>query len=214
MTIEAFARELFAAGATNLLLTALAFPIAVLLAAATAAIRIADVPVARRIVKIYVDAVRMTPLLLHLFFAFFALPKLGIVLDATTAAIATIGVHYAAYQSEILRAAYLSVAPGLHEASETLGMTTATRLRRVTFPLAIRVAIPPMANTLVEMFRGTSVVALVAIHDIVFTGVLLVNRNIGSSPIVFSLVAVYFVVFAVPATQAIRRLEKRVAVPV
>lgn len=213
MRLSEFASALWQAGVINVTLTLASFPLAVAVACVAAAVRIGRVPVLAAGARAYVDAVRMTPLLLHLFFVFFALPKIGISFDAWTAAVITIAVHFGAYQAEVVRSAYESVPEGLHEAADTLGMGRLTRLRRVTLPVAVRVAIPPLTNTLIEMFRGTAVVSLVAIQDIVFTSVLLTNQNRGSSPELFALVALFFIVICVPAQQLLRILERRVALP-
>lgn len=198
-----------AAGGVNLVLTAIGFPLAILVALATASIRIAAVPVISQILTVYVDFVRMTPLILHLFFVFYALPIVGIRLDSWTAAILTMSLHYGAYLSEAFRAAYQSVPRGFTEASEVLGMRTLVRLRRMTVPLSVRVAIPPTANTLIDFFRGTSVVAIVAVPDIVYTALSVIQRNPGSSPLVFALVAAFFVAIVVPATALIKRFERK-----
>lgn len=93
-----------------------------------------------------------------------------------------------------------------------LGIDRLVRLRRVSIPLALRVAIPPLANTLIEMFRATSVVALVTIHDIVYKGFSLSN-SINRPTEIFLMIGVYFAVIGIPAAWLIRRLERRMALP-
>jgi cystine transport system permease protein len=206
------AQQILPFGAVNIIVTVVSFPLALVVAVLVAAIRIARVPVIAQLCAIYVDVVRMTPLVLHLFFFFFALPLIGVVFSANASVVITMALHIGAYQSEVVRAAYLSVPKGLFEAAEVLGISALTRLRRVTLPLAVRVAIPPLANTLLEMFRATSVVALVTIHDIVYKGFSL--SNIIHQPTeVFIIIGIYFAVIGVPATWLIKKLERRVALP-
>jgi cystine transport system permease protein len=212
MTMGELAAQLLPAGAVNILLTLIAFPGALVVAFLVAAIRISRVPLLGTLAAVYVDVIRMTPLLLHLFFVFYALPFVGLTIDAWPAAALTFAFGAGAYQSEAVRAAYLSVPPQLVEASEVLGMTHLTRLRRVMLPIAIRIAIPPLANTLVEMFRATSFVALLALPDIVFTGLLLINRYHRPAETLL-LVAAFFITIGYPAGLLIRRLERRVAIP-
>jgi His/Glu/Gln/Arg/opine family amino acid ABC transporter permease subunit len=207
-----FARDLAEAARVNLTVAGAAFPLALLVAALIAAVRVSRVPVLSQVLGGYVDAIRMTPLLLHLFFVFFALPLWGIRFGAWTASVITMAFHFGAYQSEVFRAAHTSLPKGTTEAATVLGLRGWTRLRRVTGPLALRVAIPPTANTLVELFRGTAVVSLVAVQDVVFKGTLLIQSNRGSSPTVFLLIAIFFVLVCYPAGIAIRALERRFAI--
>jgi cystine transport system permease protein len=212
LQIGAIASQLLSAGLVNIVVTLVSFPLALVVAVAIAAVRLLRIPVLAQLLAIYVDVIRMTPLVLHLFFFFFALPLVGIVFDANTSVVIAMAFHIGAYQSEVVRAAYLSVPVGLHEASEVLGINALLRVRRVVAPIALRVAIPPLANTLLEMFRATSVVALVTIHDIVYSGFSL--SNIIHRPTeVFLVVGFFFAVVGVPSAWLIRRLEQRLALP-
>jgi polar amino acid transport system permease protein len=207
-----FGGQLADAATVNLTLTVLAFPLAIVVAALIALLRSLRVPLLGLVLGAYVDAIRMTPLLLHLFFVFFGLPLLGVTLTAKTAAVLTMGLHFGAYQSEVFRAAFSSVPRGIREAADVIGMRGVTLLHRVTGPLALRVAIPPTTNTLIELFRGTAIVSLVAVQDILFKGTLLIQTNRGSSPVVFTLVALFFVAVCYPAGQLVRVLERRFAI--
>lgn len=212
MTIGELAGQLLPAGSVNILVTLASFPLALIVATAVAAVRIARIPMLGTVVAAYVDVIRMTPLLLHLFFVFYALPFAGLAIDAWPAAIITFALGVGAYQSEAIRSAYLSVPRELVEAADVLGMSRWTRLQRVMMPIAVRVAIPPLANTLLEMFRATSLVALLALPDIVLTATLLINRYHRPAETLF-LVAVFFVALGFPAARLIRVLERRVAIP-
>jgi cystine transport system permease protein len=206
------ASRLLPAGLTNVELTLIAFPLALTVALLVAALRIMRVPVVAQIMAVYVDVVRMTPLLLHLFFVFFALPFIGIVLDSWPAAIVTIAFHMGAYQSEAFRSAYLAVPVGLNEAAQVLGMSRWTRLVRVAGPVAIRIAIPPLANTMLETFRATAVVSLVAVNEIVFQGLTLGNQ-LHQPTETFAIVGFYFLAIGVPGSLSVRWLERRIALP-
>ncbi|WP_237710952.1 amino acid ABC transporter permease [Saccharopolyspora spinosa] len=74
-----------------------------------------------------------------------------------------------AYSSEILRASILSVPRGQEEAAVALGMTKARVYRRVVLPQAIRIAIPPIFNNLINMLKGTSIVAFIGVFDLMYT---------------------------------------------
>jgi cystine transport system permease protein len=206
------AGRLLPAGAANILLTLIVFPLSLVLASLTAAVRLMRIPVLDRLAVVYVDVFRMTPLLLWLFFVFYALPFLGITLDAWPAAAITFAISSAAYQSEAIRAAYLSVPKGYGEAAKVLGMDRRTTLIRVTLPIAVRVAIPPLGNTFIELFRATSFVALLAVPDIVFTGLNLINTY-HEPQATLLLVGLFFIVLGVPAARGLKWVERRVAIP-
>lgn len=212
MTLAEIAAEILPFGVVNIVVTLVSFPLALGVAIMVAAVRIARVPVLSQIFAIYVDVVRMTPLVLHLFFFFFALPLIGVFLTPNVSIVLAMALHIGAYQSEVVRAAYLSIPRALFEASEVLGIKSFTRLRRVIVPLALRVAIPPLANTLLEMFRATSVVALVTIHDIVFKGFSL-SRIIHQPTAIFLIIGVYFAAIGIPAAWCVRQLERKLALP-
>lgn len=207
-----YGQQLAPGALTSFALTVLIFPAAAGVAVVIALARIWHVPLLAPVSRALVEFIRSTPLLLQLFFVFFALPFVGIKLDPWPTALLTLTVHFGAYQSEIVRAAILSVPVGLLEASRVLGMSAFTTMTRVIAPLALRVAIPPMANSLIELFKATAVVSLVAVHEIVFDGQVLANRTFDTLPI-FLLITLFYVGVGYPAARIIRTLEKRVALP-
>jgi polar amino acid transport system permease protein len=85
------------------------------------------------------------------------------------AAIAAFGLQQAAYTSEVLRASILSVPAGQREAAVALGMTNVRTLRRVVFPQAMRVAIPPIANETINLLKSTSLVAFISVPDLLYS---------------------------------------------
>lgn len=104
-------------------LSIISFAIALVIAVAVALIKLSNMRVLKFFVAIYVWIFRGTPLLVQLFIAFYGLPKLGLTLDAWTAAIVVLALNTGAYASESIRAAILSIPKGQWEAAESLGMT-------------------------------------------------------------------------------------------
>jgi len=204
--------ELVRAGWVNLTLTLVAFPLSVALAVLVATLRIMGIPVISQILAIYVDAVRITPLLLHLFFVFYALPFVGVTIAAWPAAVLTFAVSGAAYTSEAVRASYYAVPRPTIEAAISLGMGPVVRARRVILPIASRVALPSITNNLIEMFRASAFIALLAVPDIVLTGIYLINRYHQPVQVLF-IIALFFVVIGWPASRGLRMVERRLAIP-
>lgn len=115
---------------------------------------------------IYVDFFRGTPLLIQLFALYFGAPQLGIDIDPMSAGILGLGLNGAAYVAEILRSGIVSVPPGQWQAGRALGMGNVLLLRRVVLPQAYRVAVPPLAGTLVSLLKDTSLVSTITVVEL------------------------------------------------
>lgn len=204
---------MFPAALTTLAVAAISFPLALGFASLLTIPRVFRVPVLARTADLYVDFIRTTPLLLHLFFVFYALPFIGIRLDPLTAGVATISLHVAAYQSEIMRAAYFAVPPGLVEAATVLGMSQRVRLVRVVMPLALRIALPGLANTMIEILLDTVVLSVVTVVEIFYSRTLYFYQFFSGRLEGLLVICIFFVLVGVPAGRMVRRLERRVALP-
>jgi glutamine transport system permease protein len=107
--------------------------------------------VVRRLVNLYVDAIRGTPLMVQVMFVYFGLPLLtGLRLLPLIAGIGAIAINAGAYIAEIVRGAIQSIDKGQREAGASLGMTKFQTLRYVVWPQALRRMIPPLGNQLIS----------------------------------------------------------------
>jgi cystine transport system permease protein len=109
--------------------------------------------------------VRGTPLLVQLFIIFYGLPAVGITLDGLTAAIIGFTLNVGAYNSEVIRAAILSIPKGQWEAAYSVGMTYNQALRRVILPQAARVSVPPLFNSFISLIKDTSLAATITVTE-------------------------------------------------
>jgi polar amino acid transport system permease protein len=206
------AQQLLPGVRTTLLITVTVMPLAVLVAVAVAVTRLQSVPVLSRGLAFYVDTIRSTPLLFQLFFVFYILPFVGILVGPWPAAIGTLVLHFGAYQSEIVRAGIRSVPQTNIEAARVLGMSKPLTYRRVIAPLAGRVILPPMGNSLLELLKATVVVSLVSLPDVMFTGNVVIGQTF-KAPEVLALITIFFVGVGYPANRLLRLLERRVRLP-
>ena len=101
--------------------TLIGFAVAATLGLALALLRVAA-PKSGFAISLFVELVRSTPLLIQIFFVYFVFPKFGVVLDAFAAGVLAIGIHYAAYCSEVYRAGFDNVPRGQWEASIALNL--------------------------------------------------------------------------------------------
>jgi cystine transport system permease protein len=136
-----------------------------ILAVLTALARISNVKPLEWLARIYVSAIRGTPLLVQLFIIFYGLPNIGITLDSYIAAIIGFSLNVGAYASEIIRAAILSIQKGQWEAAYSIGMSYMQALRRIILPQAARVTVPPLSNTFISLVKDTSLASLVLLTE-------------------------------------------------
>ncbi|MBO0958976.1 amino acid ABC transporter permease [Neobacillus sp. MM2021_6] len=146
-------------------LTLISFIIGIILAVLTALARISHVKAFQIIARVYVSAIRGTPLLVQLFIIFYGLPNIGITLDPFLSAVIGFSLSVGAYASEIIRAAILSIPKGQWEAGYSIGMTYTQALKRIILPQAAKVSIPPLSNTFISLVKDTSLASLVLVTE-------------------------------------------------
>lgn len=188
-------------------LSLVSFAIALIIAVATALARISDYKVLRFIFGAYVWVFRGTPLLVQLFIVFFGFPKIGVTLDAWTAAIITFSLNTGAYASESIRASILAIPKGQWEAAESLGMTYWQMLRRIIAPQTVRISLPPVANDFIDLVKGTSLVASITLADLFMVGQQITARTYEPL-MIYSLCAVIYLMFISVLMVIQGRLEK------
>jgi len=115
---------------------------------------------------LYVELIRGTPLLIQLFFIFYALPNIGIKLSPLVAAVLGLGLNYAAYESENYRAGILSVPKGQMEAARALGMTHWQALRYIILPQSLRLVLPPITNDFISLLKDSSLVSVITMVEL------------------------------------------------
>lgn len=188
-------------------LSLIAFAIALVIAVITALARISNYRILRWGFSAYVWVFRGTPLLVTLFIVFFGLPKLGVTLDAWTAAIITFSLNTGAYASESIRASILAIPKGQWEAAESLGMTYWQMMRRVIAPQTVRISLPSVANDFIDLVKGTSLVASITLADLFMVGQQITARTYEPL-MIYSLCAVIYLIFISILMVIQSRLEK------
>jgi cystine transport system permease protein len=146
-------------------LTLITFVIGLIFAVLAALARISHNKILQSIARVYVSAIRGTPLLVQLFIIFYGLPTIGVTLDSYTAAIIGFSLSVGAYGSEIIRAAIISIPKGQWEAGYSIGMSYSQVLRRIILPQAARVSVPPLSNSFISLVKDTSLASLVLLTE-------------------------------------------------
>ena len=152
--------------AVTLLLGLSSFAIGSVLGLVGALARMSPKRPLRYLAVAYVSIVRGTPLLVQILLIYFGLPQLGIVVEPIPSAIAALSLNAGAYLTEDFRAGVLAIERGQREAAHTLSMTYPQALRRVIFPQAVRVALPPVGNRLVALMKDTSLASIITVVEL------------------------------------------------
>lgn len=147
----------------------------------------------RWLLRVYVDIVRGTPLLVLIFLIFYGLPALDVSVTGFWAATIALSLFAGAHISEIVRGAVAGVPKGQDDAAKTIGLTFWPRLRYVVLPQALPAILPPWVNTATEMVKGTSLVALVSVSDLLFSAQKVLERTGDAMPLYLAAAAIYIV---------------------
>ncbi|MGR6832723.1 amino acid ABC transporter permease [Aliivibrio wodanis] len=142
---------------------------ALALALVLANLRVFKVPVLDQLSQLYISFFRGTPLLVQLFLLYYGLPQvfpIFVGLDAFSAAVIGLTLHFAAYMAESIRAAIIGVDRSQMEASLSIGMTTSQAMRRIILPQATRIALPSLMNYFIDMIKSTSLAFTLGVSEI------------------------------------------------
>lgn len=131
--------------------------------------RISRITIINRIATIYVEVIRGIPLLVQLFYIYFALGQL-VRVPRLASAIIAMSVCYGAYMGEIFRAGLQSIPKGQMEAALALGMSRSQALRKVILPQTFRVILPPVGNEFIALLKDSSLVSIIAVSDLLRRG--------------------------------------------
>ena len=131
-----------------------------------ALMKMSQYPALVRVVSVLINIVRGLPMIVLLFYIYFVLPDAGIQVSALEASIIGLGFGYSTYVAEIIRSGIESVDPGQFEAAHSIGMGRVKTMVRVILPQAIKVALPPYANTLVMMLKDSSLASTITVAEL------------------------------------------------
>ena len=199
----------------TLMLTVVAMTLGVALGLPIAIARMSDDRLASGLAWIFVWFFRGTPLLVQLILWYnlsTLFPQISIsipfgptlaswetndIITPLTAAILGLALNEAAYMAEIIRAGLLSVDRGQIETAESFGMGRGRTLRRVVLPQAMRAIVPPTGNQLISMIKGTSLVSVIAMADLLYSVQSIYNRTFEVIPLLLVAVIWYLAITSV-----------------
>lgn len=161
-------------------------------------------------IMVLVEIGRGPPTLVIIYLAYFGLPRIGLTLDAFWSAVVALAYNTGAYVSEIYRGGLLAVPHGQREAARAVGLRPFDQFRYVIFPQAARVAIPPTVSFAILVFQASSLCFVIAVPELLSRA-----YNIGTVTFdtlgVLCLAGLIYAAIAVPSSQLVNHLERRVA---
>ena len=151
------------------------------------------VPVLKTIIGIYIEIFRNTPLLVQLFFIYFALPKVGIKITAETCGVLGLGLLGGAYMIETFRSGLEAIPVIQTESALSLGMNKYQTLWHVIMPQAISISVPGLLANVIFLLKETSVFSTISLMDLMFTAKDLIGMYAKTIECLFLLVVFYLI---------------------
>ena len=175
-------------------------------------IRFMKVPYLSLIVGAVVDIIRNLPLLLIIFFTYFALPQIGIQLSIFWSAVAAMTIFESAMLAEIIRAGLLAVPQGQMEAGRSTGMTYFSTLYYIVFPQSIKLMLPPIVSQFISLIRDTSLAVIISLPELTHHAKIIYAQD--HSAVLAMFVAMTFLYFIICYSLSVfaKRLERKWAV--
>ncbi|MGF1610599.1 MAG: ectoine/hydroxyectoine ABC transporter permease subunit EhuC [Kiloniellales bacterium] len=191
--------------------TVLAIILAVIIATVMGLMRLSHNILVRGFATCYIEIFRGTSLLVQLFWIFFVLPLFGLPLDKFTAGFVAVGMNLGGYGAEVVRGAIQSVPRGQYEAALALNMSPFTRMRRIIFPQAILIMLPAWGNLFIELLKGTALVALISVSDLMFQAKQINGSTFLSAEAFGTALIIYYILGRLVISPSMRSFERVMA---
>jgi polar amino acid transport system permease protein len=173
-----------------------------------AVVQYEKVPVLRRVVAVYIELSRNTPLLVQLFFIYYGLPKVGLRLGAETCGVVGLAFLGGSYMAEAFRSGLEAVEPIQLESALSLGMSRGQAIRHVILPQATSTSVPAFVANVIFLLKETSVFSAISLMDLMFTAKDLIGLYYKTTECLFLLV-VFYLMILLPISVAGSLVERR-----
>lgn len=209
--IEKYVPLYVVAGKLTLCIACIGIVLSILIGILASAVLYYRIPLLKRLVSVYVELSRNTPLLVQLFFLYFGLPKMGIRWSSEVCGIVGLSFLGGAYMTESFRAALSTVEKGQLESAKALGLNPIQILRYVLLPEAITVAVPSIVANMIFLIKETSVFSGIALKDLMYEAKDLIGLYYKTEESLVMLVVAYLILL-LPVSILGTVLERRVKI--
>ncbi len=159
------------------------------------------------ITVIYIEVIRGIPLLVQLFYIYYALGRFFSI-EGMTAAVVAMAICYGAYMGEIFRAGIQSIPKGQMEAAIALGLSRCQAILKVILPQTVRIILPAIGNEFIALLKDSSLVSVLAISDLLRRG-----REFAATSFMYfeayTMVALVYLVLTLFLSRLVALLESR-----
>lgn len=158
-------------------------------------LRFSKIPVFSRVLGVMIDIIRNLPLLLIIFFTYFALPQIGIKFDIFWSAVVALTIFESAMLSEIFRAGLNAVPKGQMEAGLSTGLTYVETLTSIVIPQAIKSMTPALVSQLISLIKDTSLAVIISLPELTHNAKIIYGQNESYViPMFIAMTIAYFIV--------------------
>ncbi|SRR5258708_5454527 len=164
----------------------------------------------RWLLRVYVDLIRGTPVLVLLFFCFYGTSLIGLDVTPFVAGVAALAAFCAAHTAEVTRGAFGSIPQAQSDAAKAIGLGFWGRLVYALGPQALRRMLPPWINTAVEMIKGSALLSLIGVTELFLATRQAISRNFMVLEFYGAVLLVY-VLLCLAVSRLGARLERRLA---
>jgi His/Glu/Gln/Arg/opine family amino acid ABC transporter permease subunit len=205
--------RLFAAGAwVDLWVAVLGFALACALGLVNALLRTSGIRVLTIPSFVYVQVMRGVPLYVMLLWIYFGVANVtGVLFTAFQAIVITLALTGSGYTTEIFRAGLGAIDKGQLEAARSIGLSRMRTYGHVLLPQALRIVVPPLGNTFVGLLKGATIMAVIAVPDMVFLANEL-NVTLFTPFEVFAAVGLILIVMVLFFSALVYLLERRLRI--
>lgn len=193
---------------TTVTITVIVVVLSMILAVPVALLRMSNIEVIRWVAQGYIELFRCTPLLVQLFWVYYALPTLtGITIPGLLSAVIALTLNLTAFMAEALRSGFQSVPVEQVEAGKMLRLTRFQQIRYIIIPQAVRQQLPVILSLNISLFKDTALVSTIAVADLMFTANKIASESYRALEILTVAALMYFVI-AFPVSLVLSRIER------
>jgi His/Glu/Gln/Arg/opine family amino acid ABC transporter permease subunit len=161
--------------------------------------------------RAYIDFVRNVPILVQMYFIYFAFPSLGLAFSPFVCGVLALTIQNGGYLAEIYRGGVEAISTAQYESGLSLGMRRLLIMRKIILPQALRSVIPPAVNQLIALLKDTSLASSISVLEMTQVAKLLTERTAASYE-VFIVLAILYIILTSLLSLALNLYETRVRV--
>lgn len=158
-------------------------------------LRYIEIPVFSKGLGIVIDTIRNLPLLLIIFFTYFALPQMGLRFNLFWSTVAAMSAFELAMISEIVRAGLIALPKGQKEAALASGLTMTQTMGYILLPQAIKQTLPSIVSQLIALIKDTSLATIIALPELTHNAKIIYGHDTAYViPMFVAMSLLYFVI--------------------